>query len=293
MFNLIDDFSNLINLIERITLISNLCFFDIQKFNEKFALFFFNDQVRQKRFASKFRVFLTADPLPNWKITSSRYRYRPLYPSCCGYDCTGEYVKYTNPGIKYSFVFINAEISVPIQKTSKPFKKISIWNYVGRNPNSGIGRCWGFFKIRNCTNKFIPILSFFFSSLFKITPKFEKLFSFYNAMFGNSFNKVDTGSRVGCKHPRPCFFSFISLLGIYFSSKFFLKEIGNFFIGHLCSYDKMSIFYKGNIALCVKKSSKIFHNSPWFGKLHFTKTHNCPQRLNSMERGSILRYAIV
>jgi hypothetical protein len=53
------------------------------------------------------------------------------------------------------------------------------------------------------------------------------------------------------------------------------------------------VFKKRNISFCVKESCKIFHNSPWFGKFHFTKYNDCPQRLNSMERGSILRYAIV
>jgi len=297
MFNLIDDLSNLINLVERITLLSDLCFFNIQKLNEKSALFFFDNQVRHERFASKFRVFLTENYSPNWVLTSFNRSDRSIKSSFDVEKGLCVRIKKTNPRVEYfrslPLVFINAQVPIAIKEASEPFPKFISWNGVGRNVEFTFSKERRIFKNRNLMADLISIFSPSKLRIFEVVLKQKKLWLFDDGILRNLIKKVNGWFSIGRNKPAPSFLSFFSLSFIDFSAKLFLKQEWNFFIGHFSSNGKVPILAKGNPAFCVKKSCKIFHSSPWFGKLHFTKYNDCPQRLNSMERGSILRYAIV
>lgn len=91
----------------------------------------------------------------------------------------------------------------------------------------------------------------------------------------------------GCQIPRPDFFVSLSWFFINSSAKRILEKFRNFFLCVVESDSHVTTSHKRNTTFCVKKSCKVFHDD------NYKLLISCPQRLNSMERGSILRYAIV
>lgn len=297
MLNLFDNVSYLIDLFKGVRRAPCLGFLNFQKTHHKNALLSFDLQVRKDIFANINGLFLTANPLPYREFRSFISGERAINPVMYVSNCVTVSIKNRNPRIKnsafLSFIFVNAKISIAIKKSCQPLKKFNCWLFDKAIKNDLFRNWKGIFKAREAVGECSTKLSSFLSRKDQIILEYKELCVFDDTVGRNGVNEGNGLVSVGGYYPRPRWFSFVSFSGIYVTPKLGLKKIGHLFVRHLGAYMKASIFIKSNIALCVKQSSKVMHKTHWLGKLHFTKPNNCPQRLNSMEQGSILCYAIV
>lgn len=287
----------MIDLNKRILFFSNLGFFNIKKLSKKSTLFFLDLQKRIERVANKSRVFLTTHPFPYRKKSSLVGRDRSIDMRFYIRNDYWKSVKSPYPRVedygRFSLILIDTEVPISIEEASEPFPEIFIWDTNCRDNNLILGEKRWFFQTGNIRNSLLTIRSSIFPRLIKIFSKSVQLVFFNNRELFDRVNKIKTKFNIGSQSPGPGSFSSISLPRIYLSTKSFLKEYWDIFISHFCRDKKMASFRERNVPFSVKKTSKILHNSTWFGKLHFTKYNNCPQRLTLMERGSNLRCAIV
>ena len=297
MLNLLNNIPNPIDLLKRVMCHASFGLLNFQKFTNKLTLFFFNFQKWIDGVTNKLRVFLIANPLPYGKFISLILGNRTKNMILNKTNSFGMRVKNRYPGIEYytsfSGIFINTKISVAIREAGQPFPKGLIGGFLRPVQYKFFGYTQGFFEIGNLMTYLISCQFSKFSWLVKVVLEPKKLGSFNNGEERNIVDKRKGLFYVCGNCPRPSFFSLVSFSNKNISPEVVFKKGWDALISHLSTDNKSAVLSESNIAFSIKKTSKIMHITHWFGKLHFTKSGNCPQRLNSMERGLSLRYAIV
>ena len=226
MFNFFNDFIHPITIFNWIWYISDF-FLKFYKFQKEFTLIFFQFKERIYRFTKKFFSISFASPFVKFifrsiKIANTSWnsiinmtnRFKKYI---CHRNLMGKVLFY----ISIVYIFITYKISITINKTCKPFKKVWFnWFFNARKNVMQLERS-RLFEIFNSATSYSPSLFSIFSRLIKIIAKSRKLIDLNNRMRFKRFNKKNCLIGNGIDFPSPCFSSFISFTFINTSLKLF------------------------------------------------------------------------
>lgn len=288
MFNFVDDFvaSFTGNFLHKLQIKKALLFFDSQKRKNVLTQRFFF-----RPFASPFikkisRTFALDDTSRN----SHADMVNQLLINRCDRNLTTKIFL----TVSIVSILITDKVSISINNSCQPFIKTCAMQVLFTKSNFNIWMIWLFAQTNRC-RKLQSVVFSICSRFMKIFSKKKKLFLFYTRMRRNAFDKKQCLMGNGIYFPSPCFFSILSFSCINGTSKMLFEKIWYFFISHLYAYRKRTILIKRKRSFCIKNTCKILHDKLTLlvGKLHCNEPDVYPQRLNAMERGSILRYAIV
>jgi len=267
MLYLFNDFLDFTYVFEGVVYPSNLCLVNSEILGDESALLFFDDKVWFKVLANKLAFRLTADPLPNREISS-------FVAGDASFDAflnlnngLRECIEDRNPGIigiLNSFgsllVFIDTEITITVHKSRHPLPKSFVWFNGLRNSKFFFSARRWFFKNRKLVSVFWSKCALFFSGFIKKIQKKIAAFFFNDTEWCYSGNKILKITTLIIYPP------FITNLVNFFrtfidnSTKFSLKSLKSWFMGHLDSYNYFSGWCYRYPALCVKKTCEIMHD---------------------------------